>query len=464
MFQSLFQQSVYIPRRTSTSDDIIEVPVPNYIIIPLEYPERINYKPLVKVGDKVRGNQIIGRSELGNCVHASVSGVVRDILSVWTFRSHYVPALLIERNDDPFYSVEDIYEQYGLAIDKASIQDKLRVMGVLSPWSRTGRFHREEDVSYPEIHKIIVKGVNEEPSVFIFEQLLKKYPDKIKAGFNYLTELTSDVKINLIVPEKDVKWAKDTFDSEVNIVGLSDNYPDRIEPMVVAGLTKLDIPYRESYRKYGVAVISSEYLLNLVDALEGTTPFIHKYSSIAGSGIEKAVTVKYPIGTPIRYVLRGANLEEENYPRIVVGGPMKGIAQYSPLMPLTKSGHGLYLFSEDDLPGKANAACITCGKCTRACPVKLQVHLIARYAEFNLFEEARPFHPEACNECGICGYVCPAQRSLVQWIQLCKRNLGMSYEYESKIECSPKSSLEEWDFHIQTAAGDFARYAASHSG
>jgi electron transport complex protein RnfC len=102
----------------------------------------------------------------------------------------------------------------------------------------------------------------------------------------------------------------------------------------------------------------------------------------------------------------------------MVGGPMKGNAQFTGETPLTKSSHGIFLVPREAIPEEVNLTCINCGRCTRACPVRLQVHLIGRYVEHGLLAESKAFHPEACNACGLCTYVCPAHRPLVQLIKM----------------------------------------------
>jgi electron transport complex protein RnfC len=49
--------------------------------------------------------------------------------------------------------------------------------------------------------------------------------------------------------------------------------------------------------------------------------------------------------------------------------------------------------------------------------------MLSRYAEFALFEETRPRHIAACVECGLCTYVCPANRPVLQYIRLAKHKL-----------------------------------------
>ena len=97
---------------------------------------------------------------------------------------------------------------------------------------------------------------------------------------------------------------------------------------------------------------------------------------------------------------------------------MRGLAQFDSGVPLTHAD-GVYLMSADRVPVEANDPCINCGRCTRACPASIQVHLVNRIAESGRPLEARPYHPEACHQCGLCAYVCPSRRSLVQLMRQC---------------------------------------------
>jgi len=418
--QTIFKPLAHVTKYAEHEETISSVNNPEFVVIPLEYPGQIHYKPLVQEGDVVRRNQIIGQSELGNCVHASISGVVKEIKPVWTARSYTVPAVVIESNKEPALTVDEMFESYGVPFRSASQVEKLKASGVVSPWTTPGRFHHEEEMDgFPEVKRIIIKGADEEPTVFAFELLLQEKAEKIHQGIRKLNNIAPNATIWLTTPKRLVMWASEEFGESVQVVAVSDEYKHRIERLLVRNLTGIDIPNTMSYRKIGVAVLSVECLLAMVDALDGKGPFISKYMTVAGNRLPKAVTVKIPIGMSIRTVLESQGLADQAYARLLVGGPMKGIAQYSDETPLTKSSHGLYLMSRDALPEEVNLTCINCGRCTRTCPINLQVHLISRYVEHNLLNDAIQFHPEACNECGLCAYVCPAHRPLVQLIYMC---------------------------------------------
>ncbi|MGD9900047.1 MAG: 4Fe-4S dicluster domain-containing protein [Calditrichaceae bacterium] len=440
-----------VPVYKEWQPEIKELPDPVSVIIPLEYPGQIFYKPLVSIGDQVRKYQVIGRSKLGHCVHSSISGIVRDILPVWTARIYNVPAVLIQRNNEPALTATEISEQFLLENGTLSTVKRLKALGIISPWTTPGQFHHEEEDTFPEVHTIVVKGINEEPTHFACESLLKTEYKKLIRGFQQLANFAPHGRIILTVPDHLSSFARDTFGKYADVSGLSMEYKDRIERVVVPRLSGTAIANTESYRSRGVAVISCENLLNLVDAVEQGIPFVYKYLTISGSDIDQPFILKIPIGTTLRHVIKSLSLNAQDYSRILVGGPMKGIAMYTDLTPLTKTSHGIYLMNKSEIPLEVNLTCINCGRCTRVCPSRLQVHLIGRYAEHNMFADAMQFNPQLCHECGLCGYVCPAHRPLVQLIKLTKKNIGKQDEYVQQVECGSKSPLERWELDFQDA-------------
>ena len=446
LFKSFLKPLGYVPRYDNWDKEISNIPDPDYVVIPLEYPGRILYHPLVKVGDQVSKNQIVGRSKLSHCVHTSISGIVRDIMPVWTAKMYHALSILIERNDNPPQEIPEIFEQYGVPFDAATSDDKLKALGVISTWTRPGQFDQEVDVEFPEIKKIVIRGMYDEPNIFISDLILQYYTEKIKNGLMHVSNMSPRAEIILVVSGNLEDWANEQFGKMVTVKSVSSDYKDRIENLMINRVTGIYIPTNMAYRSHGVAVISCEVLLNLIDALDGVSPFIHKFLTISGTNIDKPFVVKFPLGTTIRHILKSLNISEEKYKQVIVGGPMRGISQYSFLTPLTKTSHGLFLMEESELPSENNFTCTNCGRCTQVCPVNLQVQLIGRYAEYNMIPQAKSLHIEACMECGLCGYVCPAHRPLVQLIQMCKKESEISDEQSQvQAQCIIQSPLERWE-------------------
>ena len=58
--------------------------------------------------------------------------------------------------------------------------------------------------------------------------------------------------------------------------------------------------------------------------------------------------------------------------------------------------------------------------------MRLRPNMLSRYSEFGQYERCRGEYIDACIECGMCGYVCPARRPMQQFFRMAKLNLGIT--------------------------------------
>lgn len=413
-----------VPRPVRPTGPIVDLPDPPEAVIALEYPEKVLFRPLVQVGDEVARNQVIGRSTLGNCLHSPLSGRVREIRPLWSATSHHVPAVVIERTDAPDLTAAQTLALSGLEVASATRVELMKAGGVTSPWTTPGINDSETDLQeYPDIKHLIFVGVNQEPTVFNYEQLLQENVEDVRTGIRRLQEIAPHAACALLVGEDLVAWAKQAMGDLIRVVGLGASYRQRIRRVVIPRLTGVDVLATEAFRARGIAVVTVEQTLAALDALAGR-PFIRKTVTLAGSGLAEPITVRAALGTSARRLMESQGLEVPQGGRVVMGGPMRGMSQFTADTPLSKFENGIYLLDSEHLPSEVNLTCINCGHCARACPVGLQVHLLGRVVEFSQFTEIPRYHPQACLECGLCAFVCPAHRPLVQLVKMAKKYGG----------------------------------------
>ncbi len=427
----LFIKKPLTPHIKEYDQVIQQVEDPDRVVIPLDYQRRVRYLPTVAIGDSVRKGQVIGKSKIGNCVCATIGGTVKDITTVWTAQSFHSPAIVIEKQGDQSMAPDEIFAgPVGSDNLKAAI-DRLRLAGVRPPWSLSGRGYgnsESEIADLPPIETVIIMGTRVETTQLTSQLLLEQNNDKVIEGIKRIQTLLPAARLYLTVSEKIHSWAQPIFKDLAEVNPLPEHYIGRIERELVTQITGHRIPSRESYRYHGIAVLDVEYLLAMVDALDGKSPFLQKCLTISGTNIDTAVTVRFPMGSSIQHVLDSQGLKLSDYKRSVVGGAMKGFAQYSETTPLTYNS-GIHLIADETAPFDNIAPCINCGRCARICPVDIQVHLVNRMIEFGELESARELHPEACYECGLCAGVCPAQRPIVQLLHFCNHEMVHGERY-----------------------------------
>lgn len=416
---NLFGRRRSKPKLKAFDPVIRQVEDPDHIVLPLDYPGQVHYFPSVAAGDSVRKGQAVAKSRNGNSIIASISGRVRDIQTVWTAQSVHSPAIVIENDGREGLSPEEMFDGPVPAGDLEAAMIRLRAAGVAPPWTLSGREWKDEEmVELPRVETVIITGIRQESTVLTSQLLLDQQREKVAEGLERIGRLLPGARICLTVPEEFRPWVDSFFCDLAELHFLPEDYFRRIEREVVAKILGFRIPMGSSYRHHGVVVLDLEYLLAIVDALDGKSPLTHKCITISGTNIDEAITVRFPMGSSMKHILSSQGLSVSHYTRPVVGGPMKGVAQFSDTTPITYY-NGLYLISGEVAPFDSIAPCINCGRCTRACPVNIQVHLVNRMVEFGHLDSAKSLNPEACHECGLCAYVCPAERPIVQLLHFC---------------------------------------------
>lgn len=419
----LLKKKKTLPVIESFDPVIRQVEDPDFVVLPLEYPGQVHYHPTVATGDLVRRGQPVAKSKLGNSVIASINGKVRAITSVWTAQSVHSPAIVIDRIDDKSMPEDQLFSEPVPAGDLEAAMMRMREAGVAPPWSLSGREWKDQELEeLPKIETVIISAIRQEDTVITSQLLLDQQRDKVVEGLKRIGTLMPGARICMTAPQSFRSWADKQFTGFAELHYLPASYFGRIEREVVTSILGHRIPNQESYRKNGVIVLDLEYLLAIVDALNGTSSLTHKCLTISGSDLKEAVTVRFPLGSSIKHILASQGLSLSNYTRPVVGGPLKGVAQFSDQTPITYY-NGIHLIADEVAPFDSIAPCINCGRCTRACPVNIQVHLVNRMVEFDQIDAAKELNPEACHECGLCAYVCPAQRPIVQLINFCNHDM-----------------------------------------
>lgn len=415
VFKQLFCQPD--PAKVVSYDPVIrQLDDPDQIILPLEYRGQITYKPKVEPGEHVRKGQMVAQSVNGSSILSSINGTVKEQGSVWTAEGIHSPALFISK--DAPTDAEETSTVNGADTSEA-LMAQLKAAGVFPPLS----FGTQEDETEkpPAITKIIITAISQETTQLTSQLLLEQQGEKVIKGLKLLARLLPDAKYYLTAPEEHRDLVEEQYSKLAELVFLPRNYSSRIEKEVVAQITGNRLVNPTDYISHGLLVLGLEYLLAMVDSVEKQVPFLQKHITISGTNIEQAITVRFPLGSTLGYILDSVGINMSEYTRPVIGGPMTGIAQYSDQTPITYFD-GIHLIADDVTPFDNLAPCINCGRCTRACPVNLQVHLINRMVEFGQLESAKRLQPEACHQCGMCGYVCPAERPIVQLLYFCNND------------------------------------------
>ena len=170
----------------------------------------------------------------------------------------------------------------------------------------------------------------------------------------------------------------------------------------------------------GCAVMNITSVAVLQHYIDTGMPLTRRRITIDGPAVKEPVNLWIPVGTPISHVMEQVEFKAQPT-KILMGGPMMGVAQVNVHTPVVKQNNAILFFDKKhDLTDKKQGPCIRCGRCASACPMSLMPTLIERFAKINDVESLRRVGVGVCMECGSCAYSCPANRPLVQYMRLAK--------------------------------------------
>lgn len=202
----------------------------------------------------------------------------------------------------------------------------------------------------------------------------------------------------------------------------SRRYPLLAEPFVVHTVSGREPPTAfQRAQEGGTLVVEVGTVLEVARAVRDQKPVIERLVTVLGPRGRKVVRAR--LGTSLADLVSSAG-GDGDYGKVILGGPLAGVAHHTLDFPVTKSVDGVTLLTRDQLESFENRPCISCGLCAMVCPTRLIPGLLSRYCEFGQFEQAEAAHLFSCVECGCCAYVCPAGRSMVQFMILGKTEIA----------------------------------------
>ncbi len=358
----------------------------------------------VRAGQTVQGGQLLANPAGRDPVHAPLAGEVGAVGETVGAGGAKVAMLELAVSGQNAWvkaqPVEDI-----AAADSDALHQALAAVGIRLPWQAAGA----------ELRSILVMAIDREPGLGVQNYFLTGGLDEFKGALGLLRRLTGSVPIKLAVPAAlQGQWSGL---ADIEILPVAPRYPDCHWRLVLARACGVRNVTVEGARAAGHHFLTAEHLTLAFRALKSGLPRTTKLLTASGKGLAQPLLVEAPIGTPVGHLLRELDIELEDGDRVLFGGRWLGQAQYDLDAPIHLGTDGLTVVAAAEAVPLTDNPCIHCGRCVAVCPVKIQVGVVARYAEFALVAEAYGLGASACIECGCCAYVCPAQRPLVQYMR-----------------------------------------------
>ncbi len=405
----------------TSSAPVSWAPVPARLVVPLGQHLGAPNLPLVAVGDRVERGQMIGSVDavISAPVHAPVAGTVVTVEPVLTIAGTRVAAVVLEPDAD-----QDLSAYVAVA---ASDDDRVRVRaaGIVGLGGAT--FPSAVKLTPPsgmKVATVILNGCECEPYLTCDDRLMVESPDRVVAGARHIKRMIGAERVIVAVEENKpdaIVALRQAAGGRVEVEVLPARYPQGAEKQLVYALLGTEIPHGKLPAAAGVIVHNVATAAAIADAIEYGKPLMERVVTVTGA-VERPGNYRVLIGTLVSDLITHAGGFADEVERVVAGGPMTGQALASLDVPVVKGTSGIVALP----PGAAarsvtdDQPCIRCARCVEGCPMALEPYAVGTAAALRRWDDAAGRHCTDCVECGICSYVCPTDRPLVQLIRLAK--------------------------------------------
>ena len=395
-------------------------PEPDLLVIPLQQHIGAPCKPLVKKGDLVTVGQKIGDNE-GLCVpvHASVSGKVKSVEMKPHTSGTTVMSVVIE-NDHLGTLCPDIQPRSEEEVAALTAEDLMKITreaGIVGMGGATFPTHVKLSSGLGKVDTIIVNAGECEPYITADDRLCREHPDEVISGVKLIMKILGLSSAHIALENNKPEAAKALQARLAAIDGITIDilpakYPQGAEKQLIYAITGREIPSGGLPAAVGCAVFNAATCKAIHDAVWLGLPLVKRIVTVSGDIVMEPKNLMVPIGTSFNDLLEAVGHSENPY-KVLSGGPMMGAAQYDLSVPTIKGVNAVTILGRKNRYAVEEPACLRCGKCIDACPMKLMPVLMYKSLQTGDAEEMKSVNMMDCIECGCCAYVCPASIPLV---------------------------------------------------
>lgn len=437
-----FKQGIYLKENKELSEEqrIRKIPPPSKVILPLAQHIGAPCKPLVKKGDLVKKGEKIADSDsfVSSPIHASISGKVTSIEKMPHPLGGEVTAVVVEREDgkeEEQIRNEDNKELLLSPLKAEDIRGKIREAGIVGLGGAA--FPTHVKLSPPQdkpIDTIILNGCECEPYLTSNHRIMLERADDCIYGLEVIMKAVG-AELGYVAIENNKPQAIALFkdklkdESNIKVVPLKCKYPQGGEKMLIKTVLDREVPWATSAggasrpglpMDVGVIVNNVETAVAIAEAIKWGRPLLERVVTITGSAIKNPSNFLVPLGTPFSHIIDECGGFKGDVGKIIMGGPMMGISQYTLDIPVIKGTSGILVLTGAEALFEEEKVCIKCARCIDHCPMSLLPTTLVRLVKGEKWDDLKEYNINECIECGCCSYVCPSKIPLVHFIKLGK--------------------------------------------
>ena len=435
---------------------MVQSAIPSRVTIPLRQGFGDEVPPVVQLGQKVAGGEIIARDDgtLSSPVHSSISGEVVDIRNIDHLGGEVAAVVIESDGSDDCRRLEGHASKWE-DLSAEQIGELIYLSGAGSLGSAgvpTG--FGSSAIAPADVRHVIVRTVGSEvhnisPDVLLRDEGLAHFVD----GLNILRAVMREAEFHLALGASQKHLIKSLSqslpnDGPIDLFTVPCKYPVQYDEVLTRLLLGKRSPHGSSAASMGVVVLDVQAVLHVYEAVAEGKPLIETTLAMCGPGFAERPHVRARVGSSLEHVIDGRVSADKDV-RLVRNSALTGETFSDVSSPIDRtvttiiglveetereflsflrpglrkdsySGTCLSILSQNggagfqkicgtNLHGERRP-CIFCGFCEEVCPVAIIPHLLYHYVQKDLVDETLLkygiFH---CIECNLCSYVCPSK-------------------------------------------------------
>ena len=338
--------------KAATNEKAIEqLAPPAVVVIPMSMHFGAPCTPLVKVGDHVKVGQKIGEFHgLGAPIHASVSGTVKAVEPRPYSMGGNMMSVVVENDfqDELSEEVKAPADPDALTVDE--MIEIVKNAGIVGMGGATFPTHVKISSGIGKVDTVIINGAECEPYITGDHRTMLERPEEIIGGATYLAKMfgVDKVVIGVEVNKQNGIDAMNKVIAEkkapVTVEPLRCRYPQGGEKQLCQAITGKQVPPGGLPANIGCAVFNINTTCAVYRAITQGMPVVKKIVTVSGSGVVEPKNIECPIGTPVSNLLDACGGVKDGSYKLIAGGPMMGMAQYTTDISVAKGTGSILVF------------------------------------------------------------------------------------------------------------------------
>ncbi len=418
-----FRGGVHPPENKITEDKTIAVmPAPKRVYIHFSQHTGKPAKPLVDKGAEVKIGTKIGEADgfISSTIHSSVAG---KVVALDSYPHPVVGSSLccvIESVDSDEW--EAIAERDYTQLSKEELVTIVREGGIVGLGGAAFPTHvKLSPPAEKPIDTLIINGCECEPMLTADHRLMLEHASEIIEGARLFQKIL-DAKDLIFSVEDNKKNAAEVLSTAgVQVRVLKTKYPQGAEKQLIKAILNREVPRGGLPMDVGCVVQNVGTSYAAYQAVKFNKPLVERVVTVTGNGVKEPKNCMVRIGTSALDVINFCGGYVGTPQKMLFGGPMMGIAQYTEDVPTIKGTSGIIVWQ--DAVVYDEGPCVRCSNCVDVCPMGLMPTEIFKLVKTKNFETAKEYGVLDCIECGCCAYNCPAKIPLVHYLKYGKNEV-----------------------------------------